>query len=623
MSDSSPVPDPGGAGGAPAPRARGDNLTAPPQPFDAGHPGLGPLAFAALSVVLGLVSGLGAWVFRLLIALVHNLFFLGRLSLQYDALQHTAPGPWGVGVIAVPVLGAVIVVFLVKNYAPEAKGHGVPEVIDAIYYLKAVVRPIVAVIKSLASATSIGSGGSVGREGPIIQIGAAFGSWSGGLCRVSHWQRATLVAAGGGAGIAATFNTPIGGVLFAVEILLHEISARTLVPVALATATATYVSHAFFGDHPAFPVPQIAVGGNGGIVLLPAFVLLGAVLAVASVVFIRGLYATEDCFETFIPRHDYLRHVTGMLLLGVMMFVLLRMTGHYYVEGVGYATIMDVLSGTLTSIPLLLALFVLKLAATSLTLGSGASGGVFSPSLVMGTTVGAAFGIGLRALFPAWHIDPAAFALAGMAGMVAGATGAALAAIVMLFEMTLDYGMVLPMALTVAVSHGLRRQLLSESIYTMKLARRGHYTPKSLEANAALAHHVSDIRLVEALVLPAESPPDDVARRDDAVPPYVVLENHGVVVGVLSREWLAAHTAAGAGARTLAELARLANERCVVVRSDNTIFKLLARLQAAHASVAVVLPPQSRNATDGRVLGVVTMARLAEVLAAGMEMFEG
>ena len=154
-----------------------------------------------------------------------------------------------------PVVGAIVVVFLVKNFAPEAKGHGVPEVMDAIYYGKGVIRPVVAAVKSLASAISIGSGGSVGREGPIIQIGAAFASWLGRVARVSRWQRATLVAAGGGAGIAATFNTPIGGVLFAVEVLMHEVSVRTLVPVALATATATYVGRTSSATRPAFVGP--------------------------------------------------------------------------------------------------------------------------------------------------------------------------------------------------------------------------------------------------------------------------------------------------------------------------------------------------------------------------------
>ncbi len=194
---------------------------------------LGPLRLYACSILIGVVAACGAVVFRGLIAFFHNLLFLGFISFAYEANVHTPPSPWGPFVILVPVLGAVGVAFLVSNFAPEAKGHGVPEVMDAVYYGRGIVRPVVALIKSLASALSIGSGGAVGREGPIIQIGSSFGSTLGQILRVPGWQRITLIAAGAGAGIAATFNTPIGGVLFAVEIMLHEVSARTLVPVTI------------------------------------------------------------------------------------------------------------------------------------------------------------------------------------------------------------------------------------------------------------------------------------------------------------------------------------------------------------------------------------------------------
>ena len=208
-------------------------------------------------MLVGIVAGLGAVAFRALIGIFHNLFFLGKFSAAYDANTHTPAGPWGPFVILVPVVGAFAVVFLVKNFAPEAKGHGVPEVMDAIFYRKGIIRPVVSVVKALASALSIGSGGSVGREGPIIQIGSSFGSTMGQLLRLSTWQLITLIAAGAGGGIAATFNTPVGGVLFAVEIVMHEVSARTLVPVVTATATATYVGQLVFGPHPSFYIPAL------------------------------------------------------------------------------------------------------------------------------------------------------------------------------------------------------------------------------------------------------------------------------------------------------------------------------------------------------------------------------
>ena len=216
-------------------------------------------------------------VFRDLIGLIHNLLFTGHALIHYDANIFTAPAPWGALVILVPVLGAVGVTFLVTNFAPEAKGHGVPEVMDAIYYKGGVIRPVVALVKSLASAIAIGSGASVGREGPIIQIGSALGSTLGQIVRMPAGQRIALVAAGAGAGIAATFNTPIGGVMFAIELMMPEVSVETFLPVAIATGTATFVGRWFFGDTPAFHVPPLqamAVDSNALIVLV-LFAVLG------------------------------------------------------------------------------------------------------------------------------------------------------------------------------------------------------------------------------------------------------------------------------------------------------------------------------------------------------------
>ena len=252
-----------------------------------------PLVYLCLlALVVGIVGGLGAVVFRGLIAFVHNLLFLGTLSVVYDFSLFTPASPWGVLVVLVPVVGAIGVTFIVTNFAPEAKGHGVPEVMDAIYYNRGIIRPIVAVAKSLASALSIGSGAAVGREGPIIQIGSAFGSTLGQVIRMSMGQRIILVAAGAGAGIAATFNTPIGGVLFATELMMPEISVNTFLPVAIATGTATFIGRLFFGDKPAFDVPAnlatLPTDAKSAAILV-LYVVLGALIGVAAAVFVRGL----------------------------------------------------------------------------------------------------------------------------------------------------------------------------------------------------------------------------------------------------------------------------------------------------------------------------------------------
>ncbi len=335
-----------------------------------------PLRHALLAVATGVTAGFGAVVFRGLIAFFHNALFFKEISFSYDANLHTPPSAWGDWIIGVPVFGALVVAFLVKNFSPEAKGHGVPEVMDAVSYGRGIIRPVVGLVKSLASAVCIGSGGSVGREGPIIQIGAVFGSTLGQLTRVPEWQRVTLIACGVGGGIAATFNTPIGGLLFATEMVMSEISARTLIPVAIATGAATFIGRAVFGDQPSFAIPALAITAahQAPPLALGAYALFGLIVGMVSVIYIRAIYAFEDLFDR-IPGSYYLRHGLGMLLVGLMMFLFMKHLGHYYIQGVGYATVQDILSRALTDPCLLFLLFGAKLLATSLTLGSGGSGG--------------------------------------------------------------------------------------------------------------------------------------------------------------------------------------------------------------------------------------------------------
>jgi chloride channel protein, CIC family len=450
---------------------------------DANAPKRGLLSMMLMAMATGVIAGLGAWGFRMLIGLVHNVLFLGEFLFAYDANVHTPPSPWGMGVALVPVIGAVVVAFLVKNFAPEAKGHGVPEVMDAIYYNEGRIRPQVAVVKSVASAISIGSGGSVGREGPIVQIGSAFGATLGQIIPMSASDRVTLIAAGAGAGIAATFNAPLGGVVFAIELLLISIDARNVLLVAIATAIATSISRLLLGTHPAFFIPTLAVPDfiQTQPWTLVAFPLFGVVMGLLSVAFIRGIYGMEDMFDAM-PGNYYTRHMLGMLCVGVMMALLFYSTGNYYIQGVGYATIMDILDGSLTNPWFLLLLVALKLLATSLSLGSGASGGVFSPALFMGATGGAAFGHLSQALLPSVHVNIATFAIAGMAAAIGGSTGAVLTGIIMITEMTNDSSVTLPLVITSAIAYAVRKLIMDENIYNMKLQFRGHMVPEGLRA---------------------------------------------------------------------------------------------------------------------------------------------
>jgi chloride channel protein, CIC family len=577
---------------------------------------LGPAILWAVSILVGIVAGLGAVAFRALIGFFHNLLFLGRLSTAYNANVHTPPGPWGAWVVLVPVAGALGVSFLVKTFAPEAKGHGVPEVMDAVYNHRGIIRPVVSVVKALASALSIGSGGSIGREGPIIQIGASFGSTVGQFLGLSTWQRITLIAAGAGGGIAATFNTPVGGVLFAVEIVMHEVSARTLVPVVTATAIATYIGQLVFGPHPSFFIPELETTYfhlTNPLVLI-AYAALGALTGLISALFIRSIYGCEHFFEAHIKGGYYAQHALGMLIVGLMLYAWMSGFGHYYVEGVGYATIQDVLTNMRFPLYLLVLLFVSKLLATSLTLGSGASGGVFSPALFLGAIAGAAYGAALNRLFPSLNISTPAFAVAGMGGVVGGATGAAMAAIVMIFEMTLDYTVILPMTITVAISYAVRRSLMNDSIYTRKLVLRGAPVPETLRADLQYTRHAASIMNPHVEILPAGTSVQELTSKRNAV--YAVKDQSGALVGVSSAENLASLHSAGATAR----IGDLVQSNYVVVPPRASLWSVVDAMRTADVAYAAVAPHDGDlSASD--VQGVISRKDIVDTLSDEIELF--
>ena len=570
-----------------------------------GPPGVS-LRLTLYSLLVGVIAGFGAVVFRKLIALFHNLFFYGRASFVYDTLKHADASVWGIGVIAVPVVGALVVAFLVKTFAPEAKGHGVPEVIDAIYYNGGRIRPVVAIIKSIASSVSIGSGGSVGREGPIIQIGATFGADLGTWLRMPEWKRLTLLACGAGGGIAATFNTPIGGILFAVEIMLVEISARSLVPVMIATGTASFIGRLFFGPQASFIIPSLTIHSatTTPLGVYGAYAVLGLVMGFLATLYTKSIYAFEDVFDR-IPVSYYVRHAFGMALVGVIMFFLYRTVGHYYIQGVGYATIQDILNGALTVTWLLLVLVALKLLAVSLTLGSGASGGIFSPALFMGATLGAGLVHLGHDLFPSLQVSLAGGAVIGMACMVAASTGAAVTAVVMIFEMTRDYNVIIPLIIAVSLAYAIRRWLLADSIYTLKLTRRGRVIPSSFQSNLYLMRDAQEMIQAPCLTFDADSDVDALQKhiRTRKVVPHVVLVRKGRIVGVVTKETLRQRMRGGPEAPPLADLA---DGHFTVLDDGTQVVDLIGRLRGEASRVAVLVHGDSDPADPESVVGIVS-----------------
>ena len=581
---------------------------------------IGLVRLSLFAVVVGLVTGFGAVVFRALIGFIHNAAFLGKFALDYDASAFTPPSPWGALVILVPVVGGILVTFLITNFAPEARGHGVPEVMDAIYYKDGVIRPIVALIKSLASALAIGTGAAVGREGPIIQIGAALGSTLGQIIRMAPWQRITMVAAGAGAGIAATFNTPIGGVMFAIELMMPELSARTFLPVALATGTATFVGRIFFGIHPAFSIPSELLTSEHPATLaaLLLFALLGALIGLAATGFIRGLSFAEDIFEHI--ANPYLRHIIGMLGLGILIYVLFRTAGHYYVEGVGYSTIQAILTGGLGFPALLLILFVAKVCATSTSIGAGSSGGIFSPSLFMGATIGGAFGAIATAIHPIEGVSVATGAIIGMAAMVGGGTGAAMTAVTMIFEMTRDYDLVMPSTSPPQLATGVRRLLSPENIYTIKLVGRGHFVPKAMHANMFLVRRAGEVMERDVTIVPAEA--DFGAFLNEHAKDHglrhVVVTRGNRLVGVIRINTGLRHGAEAAYGGV--HFGDIAQRNFTLARESDVMFDVVRRMERRDATMAVVTTTEGRW-RPAQIVGVISKEHVADSVAESIKSF--
>ncbi|WP_081882171.1 chloride channel protein [Cryobacterium sp. MLB-32] len=418
-----------------------------------------------MAVVVGAGVGLAAVAFRWLVTMA-TLIFTG--TIDYSATEGHPAHPWlpwlgGAFVIFAPMVGGLIYGPLVHKFAPEARGHGVPEVMYAISKRGGRIPGKVAIVKSLASAITIGSGGSVGREGPIVQIGSALGSTLGRAVRMPESHLRTLVACGAAGAIAATFNAPIAGVFFALELLLRDFTARSFGVVVLSSVTASIVGRSLLGDEPFLTLPTFTIADPSQFLL---FAVLGLLAGLTGVGFTKVLYAVEDLCNWAWRGPEWLRPGVGGLLLGLLLFALPQM------YGVGYPVLEKGVQGGY-ALGFLVLLLVGKVVATSLTIGIGGSGGVFAPSLFIGAMLGAAFGQLAGAMFPVFAGQTGTFALVGMGAVFAGATRAPITAAIILFELTGEYSIILPLLLAVVIATSVSRVLSTDTIYTLKLRRRG------------------------------------------------------------------------------------------------------------------------------------------------------
>ncbi|WP_199239426.1 chloride channel protein [Streptomyces sp. ICBB 8177] len=489
-----------------------------------------------LALVVGAGAGLGAIAFRWLIK-TFTLLLSGHAD--YSAAGHAAnPHVPGLGrwfVLLAPVLAGLVYGPLVHRFAKEARGHGVPEVMFAVARRGGRIAPQVAVVKSLASALCIGGGGSVGREGPIVQIGSALGSTLGRIVRIAEDRMRVLVACGAAGGIAATFNAPLAGVFFAMELILRDFTAESFGIVVLASVTSSVIGRAAFGNTPFLHLPPFAVHHVSEYLLFAALGLLAGAVGVG---FTRILYWVEDACDWAWRGPEWARPAVGGVLLGVLLLVLPQM------YGVGYPVLENAVSGKYV-IGFLLVLLVGKIVATSLTIGIGGSGGVFAPSLFMGAMLGAGYGAALQHLAPGIAGPVGAYGLIGMGAVFAGAARAPITAVIIMFELTGEYSIILPLMAAIVLATGVSRWLSNDTIYTLKLRRRG------IDLDEQPAHAPLAGVTVEAVMEPVPRPLAGAMPLADAVD-ALVRSPHGVLPVVTDGDTYLGTATARTAAETLA-----------------------------------------------------------------------
>ena len=533
------------------------------------------------AVMVGIGGGYGAIAFRWLIGIEQQFAFSVLRPILGRALGPAA-------LVAVLAIGGALAAWITARFAPEARGHGVPEVMAAVALRGGVIRPRVIAIKALASATSIGFGGSCGREGPIVQIGSAIGSVLGQVAHAPAPIVRTLVACGAAAGISATFNAPIGGVFFASEVILGDFAPRSFATIVVSSVLAAVVSRAYLGNRPSFDANAFVLVSPRELLL---YALLGVVAAIWAWGFVKTLYLFEDAID---------RVKISAALKGALGFACVGAIGLFapQVLGVGYESMQHVLDQHVDA-SRALSLAVLKPLATSLTLGAGGSGGVFAPSLFTGAMLGDALGRVFHSAFPTWTAPAAAYGLVAMAAVFAAAAEAPITAIMIVFEMSYDYTIILPLMTATVIATILGRRLLNSTVYELKLERRGIDWQRVRRPRAIASALVSSIERQPVVVALDTEPASDVIERlhgtDELVVP--VIDSNGDLIGIaLANElaWSVTHNPS-------ALVGRVARPATATLVSTETV----ERAADLMANAQVPLLPVVAKGT-ARLIAVVT-----------------
>ncbi|RMH05258.1 MAG: CBS domain-containing protein [Planctomycetota bacterium] len=539
--------------------------------------------------LVGLIAGYGAVGLRLMIRWFKAWIWdtPGLPDEAFDLLLWVQGLPWWWLVLA-PTVGGFVVGLLVHYGAKEAKGHGVPEVMEAVAIRQGRIRPRVVGVKALASSLCIASGGSVGREGPIVQIGSAIGSTIGQILRLGPRRMRTLVGCGAAAGIAAAFNAPVAGALFAVEIILGDFGVPQFSPIVISSVVATVVARHFLGDFPAFEIPAYSLHHAGE---LAAYAVLGFLAGITAIVFTRVLHWSEEGFER-LPIWGPLKTTIGGLAVGLLA------VGVPQVLGVGYEAMNTALTGQATLLALL-GFLGAKLLAVCLTLGSGGSGGIFAPSLFLGSMLGGAVGVAVDHWFPG-AAPPGAYALVGMGAVVAAATHAPITAIMVLFELTTDYKIILPLMISCIIGTLVMSRLHKESIYTIKLKRRGINIRAGQDVDLLRSIPVREVMRREPAVAAPGDPLLPVLQRlyqgeDDCI--YVV-DKGGRLTGVIALNHLRSVLEDLREIQELLVADDVAVAEWPAAQAGDTLDRVVRRLEQGYRDELPVLE-------EGRLVGVV------------------
>ena len=545
------------------------------------------IRYLFLAIIIGVLAGYGAVLFKYVLKFMQWVFF----QHTEDFIRFADTVPFWMK-IAAPTVGGLVVGVVVSNFASEAKGHGVPEVMQAIALRGGRIRKRVAAAKIFASAVTIGSGGSVGREGPMVQIGASIGSSVGQLFKTPSMHMRTMVGCGAAAGIAATFNAPIAGVLFALEIIIGDFGVMQFSPVVLSSVTATAISRYYFGDFPHFDIPTYSIVSLWEYAFYP---LLGVLTGFVALSFTKTLYWFEDGFDA-IPIPEWIKPAIGGAILGCMFAVFPQ------VFGVGYGSMNLALINEM-NFTLLFVLIFVKILASSVTLGSGGSGGIFAPSLFLGCMCGGAFGHGVHALFPAYTALPGAYALVAMGGVVAGTTYAPITAILIIFEMTSDYSIILPLMLTCITATVMNSTIDRASIYTTKLLRRGIDIEAGRERMLLKHMMVKEVMAADLVTIPQDMPLSRIiwTFKTENAPYLHVVDGEGHLTGIISfRDIRTVLREEGLDQLLIAQ--DLATRNLVTVTTDDTLQDALDKMTDRGVSQVPVLS----SGQSARLVGTLT-----------------